>query len=111
MKGYEPLNTKIIISMLAAMVVFKINEIKCHNNVLARVIVNRFVDAISLIMGIFYFCLQFWLYINIISILYKNVKYIHLITKILEAEATIADMRKGGILTFDLIYFENYHGG
>ena len=53
MKGNEPLNTKNIISMLAAMVVFIINEVKGHNNVLARVIVNRFVDAISLIMNIF----------------------------------------------------------
>ena len=64
MKDKDPLNTKNTMSMLAAMVVFKINEVKDHNNVLARVIVNRFVDAISLIMNIFYFCVQFWLYIN-----------------------------------------------
>ena len=111
MKGNEPLNTKNIISMLAAMVVFIINEVKGHNNVLARVIVNRFVDAISLIMNIFCLCLQFWLYINHIYFLYHYVKYVHLSTKVVEAEAINADMREGGILTFDLNYFENYHGG
>ena len=111
MKGYGSLNTKITMSMLAAMIVFKINEVKGHNNVFAHVTFYGFVDAISLIINILYFCLQFCLYINIIYILYNYVKYIHLITKILEAEAIIADMSKGGILTFDLIYFENYYGG
>ena len=66
MKGNGSLNTKITISMLAAMIVFKINEVKGHNNVLTRVTVYCFVDAISLIINILYFCLQFCLYINII---------------------------------------------
>ena len=53
MKGIDLPDTKIIMAMLAAMVVFIINEVKGYTNVLARVIVNCFVDAISLITNIF----------------------------------------------------------
>ena len=53
MKGNDLPDTKIIMAMLAAMVVFIINEVKGHTNVLVRVIVNCFVDAISLITNIF----------------------------------------------------------
>ena len=42
MKGNEPLNTKITMSMLAAMVVFKIIEVKGQNNVQTSVSVDRF---------------------------------------------------------------------
>ena len=66
MKGNGSLNTKITMLLFAVMIVFRINEVKGHNNVLTRVTVYCFVDAISLIINILYFCLQFCLYINII---------------------------------------------
>ena len=42
MKDNDPLNTKITMSMLAVMVVFKINEIKGQNTALAHVSDSRF---------------------------------------------------------------------
>ena len=42
MKGNDPLNTKITMSMLAAMVVFEIIEVKGQNTALAHVSVNHF---------------------------------------------------------------------
>ena len=46
MKGNDLLNTKITMSMLAAMVIFKIIEVKGQNIVPTRVTVNHIDDAI-----------------------------------------------------------------
>ena len=42
MKDNDSLNTKNTMSVLAAMIVFKINEVKGQNTALAHVSVNRF---------------------------------------------------------------------
>ena len=47
MKGNDLLNTKITMLLLSAIVVFKINEFESQNNVLTRVSVNHFDNAIT----------------------------------------------------------------
>ena len=48
--------------MLSVMVVFKIIEFNGQNTALTHININCLVDAIPWILEIFYFCLQFRLY-------------------------------------------------